>query len=56
MTITLRFCEFRCRCKATLRVVESAGEREKVLSGLFENYLLTKTKDPHLELVSVTLT
>ena len=43
-----------CRCKAILRGVESAGEREKVMLGLFENYLLTKTKDPHLDLVRIS--
>ena len=36
-----------------MRCADTAGEREKVVMGLFENYLLAKTKEPQLDLVTV---
>ena len=42
---------FFCRCETAIRCADTAGERDKVVMGLFENYLRAKTKDPHLELV-----
>ena len=46
---------FVSRFQSALHAVDAAGEREKVLNGLFENYLLPKVKDPHMDLVCHTI-
>jgi len=40
------------RFNSTLQMVQAAGETNRIQQGLFENYLESKVKDPHLLLVS----
>ena len=43
------------RFSSTLQMVQAAGEVNRIQQGLFENYLESKVKDPHLLLVSCLL-
>lgn len=41
-----------CRVKNVLTACAQCGEEDRLLSGLFENYLLVDFRDPRLESVS----
>lgn len=36
-----------------MSLAQSAGETEKVMQGLYENYLESKVKDPRMEMVNI---
>ena len=41
------------RFQNVLEVAQASGEHEKIMQGLYENYLESKAKDPRMEGVSI---
>ena len=47
------FMCFTFRFQNVLEVAQASGEHEKIMQGLYENYLESKAKDPRMEGASI---